>query len=153
MLAGRGRRAVARRPRHGFKDGLGDAASRSSRTLPTDCDQTKGLNAAQDILTANPDVTRHLRRLRPADPRRPRSRQGCRQEAGRPDLVGFDAGPDEVAAIVAGDRARVGRPVPGQDGLARGRDGARRSERRDGRANIDTGTEMVTKDNAADFGG
>ena len=39
----------------GFKQGLGDGFNIVA-SLPTDCDQTKGLNAAQDILTANPDV-------------------------------------------------------------------------------------------------
>ena len=40
----------------GFKTGLGDGFTIVA-SLPTDCDQTKRLNAAQDILTANPDVT------------------------------------------------------------------------------------------------
>ena len=39
----------------GFLQGLGDGYDIVSK-LPTDCDQTKGLNAAQDMLTANPDV-------------------------------------------------------------------------------------------------
>src|SRR4029079_4019102 len=39
----------------GFKQGLGDGFSIVA-SLPTDCDQTKGLNTAQDILTAHPDV-------------------------------------------------------------------------------------------------
>ena len=40
----------------GFLDGLGDEFEVVA-SLPTDCDQTKGLDATQDILTANPDVT------------------------------------------------------------------------------------------------
>ena len=40
----------------GMESALGSSAQVVAK-LPTDCDQTKGLDAAQDILTANPDVT------------------------------------------------------------------------------------------------
>ena len=40
----------------GMLSALGDKATVVA-TTPTDCDQTKGLNAGQDILTANPDLT------------------------------------------------------------------------------------------------
>ena len=40
----------------GMMEGLGDAAKVVAQ-LPTDCDQTKGLNAGQDVLTAHPDVS------------------------------------------------------------------------------------------------
>ena len=40
---------------NGMLDTLGDAAEVVA-TTPTDCDQTKGLDAGQDILTANPEL-------------------------------------------------------------------------------------------------
>ncbi len=43
-----------------MKEALGDAAEVVAET-PTDCDQTKGLDAAQDILTANRTSTRSTR--------------------------------------------------------------------------------------------
>ena len=133
----------------GFQEGLGDGFEIVA-SLPTDCDQTKGLDAAQDILTANPEVTaiygacgppilgaieavagsrlrRHARRVRR------RWRRGGGDHRRRP--------------------TRVRRAVPGEDGL----DGAQAAldavNGESVRANIDTGTEMVTADNAADFGG
>ena len=110
----------------GFKEGLGDGFDIVA-SLPTDCDQTKGLDAAQDILTANPDVTAIYGACGPPI-------IGALEavaDAGSSALVvGFDAGPDEVAAIAAGDRAGVGRPVPRQDGIDGGPGGARRDQRR-----------------------
>lgn len=39
----------------GMLETLGDAAEVVA-TTPTDCDQTKGLDAGQDILTADPEL-------------------------------------------------------------------------------------------------
>ena len=63
----------------GFEEGLGDGFEIVAK-LPTDCDQTKGLDAAQDILTANPDLDRDLRRLWSADHRCDRSDRECRHD-------------------------------------------------------------------------
>ena len=125
-------------------------ASTSCASLPTDCDQTKGLNAAQDILTANPDVDGDLRRLRPADPRCARGDQDCRQDHQVPSAStpgrtrSRRSWPATRLASVAQFPAKMGEL--GADRL--------RSTLRTARtlhANIDTGTAMVTKDNAADF--
>ena len=93
-----------------------------------------------------------LRRLRPADPRRHRVDHERRQDGS--SLVGFDAGPGRGQ----GDRRR--RPSWRRSPSSRRRWArsaprrrSTRSAARPSQANIDTGTEMVTKDNAADFGG
>ena len=96
----------------GFLEGLGDGFEIVA-TLPTDCDQTKGLDAAQDILTANPDVDAIYGACGPPIIG---AIEAIASAGMTIKVVGFDAGPDEVAAIVAGDRARVGRAVPRQDG-------------------------------------
>ena len=118
---------------------------RRRRCRPT-ATRPRALDAAQDILTANPDVAGDLRRLRPADHRRAARRSRRRRQATVKRVVGFDAGPDEVAAIVAGDELGLGRPVPGPDGRAR-RDRPPSTPRtaKTCEPNIDTGTEMVTK--------
>ena len=83
----------------GFLEGLGDGFDIVA-SLPTDCDQTKGLNAAQDMLTANPDVTAIYGACGPPII----GALEAIDTAGKTIVtVGFDAGPDEVTAIVAGD--------------------------------------------------
>ena len=146
----RGRGRERRRCRHrvdGFKEGLGDGFDIVA-SLPTDCDQTKGLDAAQDILTANPDVTAIYGACGPPI-------IGALEavaDAGSSALVvGFDAGPDELAAIVAGTELGSVAQFPDKMGSM----GAQAAlDAINGVAvepNIDTGTAMVTADNVADF--
>ena len=68
------------------------------------------------MLTAHPDVEGDLRRLRAADPRRHPGDQERGPQADGILLVGFDALPDEVKQIQAGNEDGVGRAVPRQDG-------------------------------------
>ena len=68
-------------------------------------------------------------------------------------LVGFDAGPDEVAAIVAGDQLASVAQFPAKMGSMGAQAALDAVNGVDVPANIDTGTEMVTADNAAEFGG
>jgi simple sugar transport system substrate-binding protein len=133
----------------GFKQGLGDGFNIVA-SLPTDCDQTKGLNAAQDILTANPDVKAIYGACGPPI----LGAIETIKSAGKSiKVVGFDAGGDEVKAIVAGDELASVAQFPAKMGS----DGAQAAfdaiSGKTVQANIDTGTAMVTKDNAADFGG
>ena len=131
----------------GFKEGLGDGFDIVA-SLPTDCDQTKGLDAAQDILTANPDVTAIYGACGPPI-------IGALEavaDAGSSALVvGFDAGPDELAAIVAGTELGSVAQFPDKMGSM----GAQAAlDAINGVAvepNIDTGTAMVTAENVADF--
>jgi ABC-type sugar transport system substrate-binding protein len=133
----------------GFLEGLGEGFEIVSQ-LPTDCDQTKGLDAAQDILTANPDVKAIYGACGPPII----GAMEAIASAGKTiKVVGFDAGPDEVAAIVAGDELASVAQFPARMGEL----GAQAAlDAVNGVAvepNIDTGTEMVTADNAAEFGG
>jgi len=134
----------------GMLDALGDKATVVAK-LPTDCDQTKGLDAAQDILTANPDVsaiygacgppiTGALQAVKAAD------------KTGKLVVVGFDASPDEVAAITAGEQSASVAQFPAKMGSMGIQAAVDAANGKTVEANIDTGTEMVTKDNAADFG-
>lgn len=134
----------------GFKTGLGDGF-KIVASLPTDCDQTKGLNAAQDILTANPDVTAIYGACGPPILG---AIEAVASAGKKTMLVGFDAGGDEVKAIVAGTELGSVAQFPakmGSDGAQAALDAI--TAGKTVAANIDTGTAMVTKDNAADFGG
>jgi simple sugar transport system substrate-binding protein len=131
----------------GFLDGLGEDFEVVS-SLTTDCDQTKGLDAATDILTANPDVTLIYGACGPPILG---AIEAASAEGSDVQLIGFDAGPDEVAAIIAGDElASVAQfpAVMGELGVETAWQAANGETVED---LIDTGTEMVTADNASDF--
>lgn len=133
----------------GFVEGLGDDFEIVA-SLPTDCDQTKGLDAAQDILTANPDVNAIYGACGPPI-------IGALEaiaSAGKTiKVVGFDAGPDEVAAIVAGDQLASVAQFPARMGEMGAQAALDAANGEDVEPSVDTGTEMVTADNAAEFGG
>ena len=133
----------------GFQEGLGDGFEIVA-SLPTDCDQTKGLDAAQDILTANSDVTAIYGACGPPIIGAIEAAQAAGSSV---MLVGFDAGPDEVAAIVAGDQLASVAQFPAKMGSMGAQAALDAVNGVDVPASIDTGTEMVTADNAAEFGG
>jgi ABC-type sugar transport system substrate-binding protein len=132
----------------GMKDTLGDAAEVVAET-PTDCDQTKGLDAAQDILTANPDIDGIYAACGPP-------LLGALEAvdaAGMSGLimVGFDASPDELAAIAEGTESGSVAQFPDKMGSMGVQAAFDALNGDDVPATIDTGTEMVTKDNVGDF--
>jgi ABC-type sugar transport system substrate-binding protein len=133
----------------GFLEGLGDGFEIVA-SLPTDCDQTKGLDAAQDILTANPDVTAIYGACGPPIIG---SLEAISAAGATVMVVGFDAGPDEVAAIVAGDQLASVAQFPARMGELGAQAALDAVNGEDVEPNIDTGTEMVTADNASEFGG
>ncbi len=133
----------------GFKTGLGDGFTIVA-SLPTDCDQTKGLDAAQDILTANPDVTAIYGACGPPILG---ATEAVASAGSKALLVGFDAGPDEVKSIVAGTQLASVAQFPAKMGSMGAQAALDAINGKTVEANIDTGTEMVTKENAADFGG
>ena len=131
----------------GFLDGLGDGYNIVSK-LPTDCDQTKGLNAAQDMLTANPDIAAIYGACGPPII----GALEAIKTAGKTLVtVGFDAGPDEITAILAGTETASVAQFPAKMGELGADTAFRAANGEDVPANVDTGTAIVTKENAADF--
>ncbi|VXB12766.1 sugar ABC transporter substrate-binding protein [Aeromicrobium sp. 9AM] len=133
----------------GMLESLGDAAKVVAKA-PTDCDQTKGLDAAQDILTANPDVDAIYAACGPPLLGALEAIKSDGKE-GKLITVGFDASPDELTAIAGGTESGSVAQFPakmGSMGLQAALDAINGD---DVSANIDTGTEMVTKDNVAEF--
>jgi len=133
----------------GMLDTLGDAAEIVA-TTPTDCDQTKGLDAGQDILTANPELDAIYAACGPPLLGALEAIKSAGLE-GKLITVGFDAGPDEVAAIIAGTETGSVAQFPAKMGSLGVQAAFDAAQGKDVEPNIDTGTEMVTKDNAADF--
>ena len=118
-------------------------------TTPTDCDQTKGLAAMQDILTAHPDVTAVYGACGPpitgaVQAIKAKGKTGI-------VVVGFDADAPQIADILAGNQLASVIQFPakmgsmGVDALVKVIEGQTVP------ATIDTGTGLVTKDNAATF--
>lgn len=133
----------------GMLDTLGDAAEIVA-TTPTDCDQTKGLDAGQDILTANPDLDAIYSACGPPLIGALEAIKSAGLE-GKLITVGFDASGDEVAAILAGTETASVAQFPAKMGSLGVQAAFDAASGKDVEPNIDTGTELVTKDNAADF--
>lgn len=133
----------------GMKQALGDAAEVVAET-PTDCDQTKGLDAAQDILTANPDLDAIYAACGPPLLGALEAVDSAGQ-AGKLITVGFDASPDELAAIADGTESASVAQFPDKMGSMGVQAAFDALNGEDVPPSIDTGTEMVTPDNVADF--
>jgi ABC-type sugar transport system substrate-binding protein len=134
----------------GFKSTLGSAGTVVAEPA-TDCDQTKGLNAAQDLLTAHPDVSVIYGACGPPIIGALQAIKAAGKAQGSILVVGFDAAPDELTAIKAGDEAASIAQFPAKMGSL-GIDTAVKAARGETvPPSVDTGTEVVTKDNVAQF--
>jgi ABC-type sugar transport system substrate-binding protein len=132
----------------GMQQGLGTGFKIVAMT-PTDCDQTKGLNAAQDILTAHPDVTAIYGACGPPI-------TGAVQAIKAKGLkgivvVGFDADPPQIKDILAGNELASVIQFPAKMGSIGIDTAVKAAEGQSVPATVDTGTGLVTKDNAATF--
>ena len=137
----------------GMLAGLGPVRSKIKvvSKLRTDCDQTKGASAAQTMLTANPELTALYAACGPPVLGALQSIKNAGIKPSDIIVVGFDALPDEVAQIRAGNQDGSVAQFPakiGSLGIAtlynavKGKKVPR---------NVDTGTAFVTKANAGKF--
>jgi simple sugar transport system substrate-binding protein len=134
----------------GLKEVLGSTMSIVAEPA-TDCDQTKGLDAAQDLLTANPDVVAIYGACGPPIIGALEAIRAAGMEPGEIVVVGFDASPDELAAIMAGDQAASVAQFPARMGLLGIETAVAAARGETVEPLIDTGTEMVTQDNVDQF--
>jgi len=135
----------------GLVEGLGDADVTIVGQIPTDCDQVKGVAAAEDLLTANPDVSAIYGACGPPIIGALEAIENAGITPENIVVVGFDASADEVAAIADGRQdASVAQfpPKMGELGMATLYQAVLGAEVE---VNVDTGTAMVTIDNVADF--
>jgi ABC-type sugar transport system substrate-binding protein len=117
----------------------------------TDCDQTKGLNAAQDLLAAHPDLTAIYSACGPPVIGALQAIKAAGKASGAIIVVGFDASGDEIKAIIAGDEAGSVAQFPSKMGSLGIETAVAAVRGQPVQPNVDTGTEMVTKDNAGSF--
>jgi ABC-type sugar transport system substrate-binding protein len=135
----------------GMSEGLAGLDVTIVQQLPTDCDQVKGQDAADAILTANPDVKAIYGACGPPIIGALESIKNAGRAPDSIIVVGFDASPDEIAAIAAGTEDASVAQFPAKMGEL-GVDTVYKAVLGESvEANVDTGTAIVTKDNAADF--
>jgi ABC-type sugar transport system substrate-binding protein len=135
----------------GMIEGLGALGVEVVQQLPTDCDQVKGVDAADDILATHPDVTAIYGACGPPIIGALESISNADRTPESIVVVGFDASSDEVAAIIAGTQDASVAQFPSKMGEL-GIETAYKAVIGEAvEANVDTGTAIVTKENAADF--
>jgi ABC-type sugar transport system substrate-binding protein len=120
--------------------------------LRTDCDQTKGAAAAQTMLTANQNLTAIYGACGPPILGAIQSVKNAGIDPGGIILVGFDAGPDEIAAIKAGTETASVAQFPAKIGSLGIATLYNAVKGKTVPKNVDTGTALVTKANASKFG-
>jgi ABC-type sugar transport system substrate-binding protein len=138
----------------GMLAGLGSLKSKIKvvSKLRTDCDQTKGAAAAQTMLTANPELVAMYGACGPPILGALQSIKNAGIKPADIIVVGFDALPDEVAQIKAGNEDGSVAQFPAKIGslgiatLYNAVLGKKVPK------NVDTGTAFVTKANASKFG-
>ena len=138
----------------GMLAGLGTMRSQIKvvSKLRTDCDQTKGAAAAQTMLTANQKLTAIYGACGPPILGAIQSVKNAGIDPGGIILVGFDAGPDEIAAIKAGTETASVAQFPAKIGSLGIATLYNAVKGKSVPKNVDTGTALVTKANAAKFG-
>jgi ABC-type sugar transport system substrate-binding protein len=118
-------------------------------TVPTDCDQTKGLAAMQDILIAHPDITAVYGACGPpiTGAVQALKAKGLKNVV----VVGFDADAPQIADILAGNELASVIQFPAKMGSIGIDTAVKAAEGQTVPANVDTGTGLVTKANATTF--
>ena len=135
----------------GMLEGLGDLDVEVVQQLPTDCDQVKGQDAADAILTANPDVSAIYGACGPPIIGALQSIENAGRSPDSIVVVGFDASPDELDAIEAGTEDASVAQFPAKMGELGVETVYLALTGETVEANVDTGTAIVTADNAVDF--
>jgi simple sugar transport system substrate-binding protein len=130
----------------GMLNGLGALKSsiKVVSKLETDCDQTKGAQAAQTMLTANPSLTAIYSACGPPALGAIQSIKNAGIKPGGIILVGFDGLPDELTAVKAGTESATVQQHPvkiGSLGIATLYSAVQGKKVP---KNVDTGTGIVT---------
>ena len=134
----------------GMESGLGDGIKVIGKA-PTDCAQDKGVAAAEDLLTRSPDVTAIYSACGPPAVGAIEALKNAKRKPDDVILMGFDASPDEVKAIMAGTEDASVAQFPSKIGAMGMETLANAVEGKPVEQFVDTGTEVVTSENASEF--
>jgi ABC-type sugar transport system substrate-binding protein len=135
----------------GMEEGLSAAGIKIVGKAPTDCDQNKGVTAASDLLSAHPKVDAIYGACGPPILGAIQAVKKANRSADIV-LVGFDALPDEVKQIQAGQQTASVAQFPAKMGEMGMATLLKAVKGESVPPNVDTGTAIVTKDNASQFG-
>jgi ABC-type sugar transport system substrate-binding protein len=135
----------------GMTEGLAGLNVTVVQQLPTDCDQVKGVAAAEAILTANPDVKAIYGACGPPIIGALEAIKNANIDPAAITVVGFDASPDEIAAIEAGTEDASVAQFPAKMGELGIETAYKAAKGETVEPNVDTGTAIVTTENAAEF--
>jgi ABC-type sugar transport system substrate-binding protein len=135
----------------GMQQGLGSSGIKIVGKAPTDCDQNKGVSAAADLLSAHPNVDAIYGACGPP---MLGAIQAVEKAKGGTNitLIGFDALPDEVKQIQAGKETASVAQFPAKMGEMGMATLLKAVQGQSVPPNVDTGTAIVTKENASQFG-
>jgi simple sugar transport system substrate-binding protein len=111
----------------------------------------EGLTAAQDMLTANPGIVAIYGACGPPIIGALQAIKAAGKQPGDIVVIGFDASPDEVAAIKAGDQTASIAQFPAKMGLLGIETAVAAARGETVEPLVDTGTEVVTIENADQF--
>jgi ABC-type sugar transport system substrate-binding protein len=136
----------------GMEQALGAAGIKIVGKAPTDCDQNKGVSAATDLLTAHPDINGIYGACGPPTLGATQSIKRAKRSPDSILLVGFDALPDEVKQIQAGQEDASVAQFPAKMGDLGMATLLRAVQGKPVPPKVDTGTAIVTKTNASQFG-
>jgi ribose transport system substrate-binding protein len=134
----------------GAKAGMTACGLNIVAEVPAEWDKAKGQAAMEDILTKNPD----LKGVFGSNDNMALGAVEAIKNAGLTGkivVVGFDANPDAAAAILAGDMNASVAQAPANMGKFGVENLLKLIKGETIPGNIDTGTEIVTQDNAANF--
>jgi ABC-type sugar transport system substrate-binding protein len=135
---------------NGMLAGLGPARDKVKIVgkLETDCDQTKGASAAQTLLTANPHLTAIYSACGPPALGAIQSIKNAGIKPGGIILVGFDGLSDEVKAVKAGTESATVAQHPAKIGSLGIATLYAAVQGKKVAASVDTGTSLITPQNA-----
>jgi ABC-type sugar transport system substrate-binding protein len=135
----------------GMMAGLGDLKLEVVGKGGTNCTRELGVSVTEDILTANPDLKAIYAACGPPATGAIQAIESAKISHDAIILVGFDALPEEVTEILAGREDASVAQFPAKMGEL-GVDTVVKAVRGEAvEANVDTGTALVTKENAAEF--
>jgi simple sugar transport system substrate-binding protein len=135
---------------NGFIEGLGGAAPIVAMPA-TDCDQAQGQKVMQDILARTPTIGAVYGACGPPTTGALQAIRATGRRPGSITVVGFDASPDELTAIASGEQTASIAQFPAKMGSLGIETAVAAVRGATVRKSIDTGTEIVTKDNVAQF--
>jgi len=132
----------------GAQEALEKAGIQGVAVQPADSDRAKGQSVAENLMTANPD----LKAIYGTNDEMALGAANAAKSAGK-DLVivGFDAAPDALAAIEAGEMDASIAQFPGKIGELGALTAAKVARDEQVESFVNTGVEVVTKDNLAEF--